>query len=224
MIRTFNTQRSRRGFSLLEVMVAMAILVISMVVLIETQSSAALITLEAERVITATDLANAKMNETLLIVEEEGFTNSDVSERGDFDEFGDEAFDLAFGAELKSYHWEYWVSEIDLALAGDIAGMASELESSGVIGGGASSEGGGLASALGGGGGGDSPLAALGISSEMITEMLTPYIREVRVRVWWGEDSDTAEERGDEVVVVTHLVNPSGQIFAADENPAEAAQ
>jgi len=215
-----NFQRRRRGFSLLEVMVALAILVVSMVVLVETQSSAALITLEAERVITATDLANAKMNETLLLVEEEGFTNNDVSESGDFDDFGDDAFDLAHGDELKNYHWEFWVSEIDLALAGDIAGMASELESSGVIGG----AGGGDAAAGGAAAGGGDPLANLGLSSEMITEMLTPYIREVRVRVWWGEGSDEAEERGDEVVVVSHLVNPTGTVFAGDEDPAAAAQ
>ena len=113
--------RRRRGFSLLEVMVALAILVVTVAVLVETQGSAAKITRDAERVITATDLANAKMNETLLFVEEEGFTNNDISESGDFDEFGDEAFDLAFGKELSEYHWEYWVSEIDLALAGDLA-------------------------------------------------------------------------------------------------------
>ena len=211
--------RRRRGFSLLEVMVALAILVVSVAVLIETQGSAAKITREAERVITATDLANAKMNETLLFVEEEGFTNSDIHETGDFDDFGDEAFDLAFGKELSEYHWEYWVSEIDLALAGDIAGMASELESSGVIGGGGG-QAGGAASPLGGAGGGGSPLANLGISSEMITEMLTPYIREVRVRVWWGEDSDEAEDRGNEIVVVSHLVNPTGTVFAGSEDAA----
>jgi hypothetical protein len=183
-----------------------------MVVLIETQSSCAIVTMEAERVITATDLANAKMNEALLYVEEEGFTNNDVSESGDFDDFGDDAFDLAFGEELSQYHWEFWISEIDLALAGDIAGMASELEASGVIGGG----GGGASSPLGGEGAAN-PLAGLGISSEMITEMLTPYIREVRVRVWWGDNSDEAEERGNEIIVVSHLVNPTGIIFAGDD-------
>jgi len=203
-------------------MVALAILVVSVAVLIETQGSAAKITREAERVITATDLANAKMNETLLFVEEEGFTNNDIHDSGDFDDFGDEAFDLAFGEELSEFHWEFWVSEIDLALAGDIAGMASELESSGVIGGGGGGDG-GPASLLGGADGGGSPLANLGISSEMITEMLTPYIREVRVRVWWGEDSDEAEERGDEIVIVTHLVNPTGTVFAGSEDPAAAA-
>jgi hypothetical protein len=205
-------------------MVALAILVVSVAILVETQGSAAKITRDAEQVITATDLANAKMNETLLFVEEEGFTNNDISESGDFDDFGDEAFDLAFGKELSEYHWEFWVSEIDLALAGDIAGMASELESSGVIGGGGGGGDGGPASLLGGSDGGGSPLANLGISSEMITEMLTPYIREVRVRVWWGEDSDEAEERGDEIVVVTHLVNPTGTVFAGSEDPAAAAQ
>lgn len=200
----------QRGFSLLEVMVALAILVVSLAILIETQASSAVITRESERVILATDLAYAKLNEAVMFVEEEGFKQvAEVSDNGDFDDFGDEASNLDFKDELEDYHWEYWISEVDLALAGDIAGMAEELQGSGVIGGGGDD---GPAppgmAALGGEGG--NPFGALGVSSEMITEMLTPYIREVRVRVWWGKDSDEAEERGDEVVVVTHIVNPTG--------------
>ena len=55
------------------------------------------------------------------------------------------------------------------------------------------------------------------MSSEMITEMLTPYIREVRVRVWWGKDAEEAEESGNQVVIVTHQVNPSGIITMGPE-------
>jgi general secretion pathway protein I len=204
---------SRRGFSLLEVMVALAILVVALGILVETESTAAMMTLEAERVLTATDLANAKMSEAMLYMEEEGFQNSQVYESGDFDEWGDDAIQGSdFARELEDYHWEYWISEIDLQLAGDLAGMASELQTSGAFGGSTAPANGDIAGDAGAQGGGMDALGALGMNSEMITQMLTPFIREVRVRVWWGKDSEKAEEDGTDVVVVSHTVNPTGVV------------
>lgn len=204
--RNLGGTRSRRAFSLLEVMIALAILAVSLAILLETQASAALVTRESERVIIASDLAYAKLNEALLSVEEDGFQQTQVSESGDFDDFGDDATRMDVGDELEGYHWEYTVTEIDLEMAGDLAGMASQLQSSGVIGA-AQPEG---APSIADAAGGANPLEALGMSPDMISDMLTPYIREVRVRVWWGEDSEVAEKRGDEVIVVTHVVNPTG--------------
>ncbi len=208
--------RGRRGFSLLEVMIALAILVVSLAILLETQGSAALVTRESERVITASDLAYAKLNEAILFVEEEGFQSSQVVESGDFDDFGDDATRMDVGDELEDYHWEYTVSEIDVQLAADIAGAAGQLQSSGVLG--QAPEGAPSLAALGQGG---NPLASLGMSPDMISEMLTPYIREIRVRVWWGEDSERAAERGDEVIVVTHVVNPSGVVALEQGIPGQ---
>lgn len=204
---------ARRGFSLLEVLVALAILVVSLTILVETQSTAAMMTREAERVITATDLANAKVTDAMLHMEKEGFQANQVHEYGDFDDFGDSSLSRHFGRELEDYRWEFWISEVDVQLASDIASMAESLQGSGVLGGGSSG-----ASAAGG----QSPaagLGALGLSSDMITEMLTPYIREIRVRVWWGKDSETAEEHGTEVVIVTHVVNPGGVVQLSQELP-----
>ncbi len=204
---------NRRGFSLLEVMIALAILVVSMAILVETQSSAAFLTREAERIVTATDLAALKFDEAVLVVEEDGFQLGDIDESGDFSDLGDEAMDLEFGPELEDYKWEWFVSEVDFELAADLVGTAAELQNSGVIGGG------GEGADLAAGGGGLGALGGL-VSSEMLTMMISPYIREVRVRVWWGEDSDQAEEDGTEVVLVGHVINPSGQILA---NPGAAA-
>lgn len=195
------THHRRRGFSLLEVMVALAILVVSLTLLAESQSNAALITREAERVITATDLANGKMTEAMLYLEEEGFQNNQVHQHGDFDQWGDEALAIEFGKELEDYHWEWWISEIDLQLAGDIVAAAQDLQGSGLVGEGASTPGMGDMGGLG-----------AFMNSQMITEMLAPYIREVRVRVWWGEDSKKAADSGNEVVLVTHAVNPTGVV------------
>lgn len=204
---------SRRGFSLLEVMVALAILMMSLVILIETQSTAAWATREAERVVIATDLAEAKMAEALMRVEMEGFTEEEFFEHGDFDDLGDEALNVEMGPHLKDFHWEYAMQEIDVALAGDIASMASEAlgggdggdDAGGVPGVGALP--GGIPGLPGGAGG----LGAL-LSPEMLSQLLSPYIREVRVRVYWG-DSAEAEENGTEIIMTTHVINPSGELI-----------
>ena len=94
-------------------------------------------------------------------------------------------------------------------MAGDIAGMASSLAGSGYFGGGADPN---VASAMGG-----MNLESLGVSGDMLTDMLGKYVREVRVRVWWGTDSRAAEELDDEVVVVTHAINPTGVVIAANQ-------
>lgn len=205
--------RSRRGFSLLEVMVALAILVVSMVLLAQTQSSAVLLTNEAEEMIVATDLARMKMSEALLQVEEDGFQASDQYESGTFDDLGDELLDVEFGKELDPYHWEYLVSEVDIEMLGDLATAAQSLPGLGP------GEEGGADGAGAAGGGALGALGALGIGPDMITEFLNPYEREVRVRVWWGEDSDASEEDGKEVVLTTHVINPSGAVQLAQELP-----
>ena len=98
-------------------MVALAILVVSLSILLETQASSTIVTRESERVITASDLAYAKLNEAILYVEEEGFQQSQIVESGDFDDFGDDATSMDIADELEDYHWEFTVTEIDLALA-----------------------------------------------------------------------------------------------------------
>src|SRR5688572_11715630 len=90
-------RRVRRGFSLLEVMVALGILTVSLIILAETQSSAVLLTNEAEKVIVASDLARMKMTEVLIEVERKGFQSSDMSEFGDFDSLGEDLLDVEFG-------------------------------------------------------------------------------------------------------------------------------
>jgi hypothetical protein len=192
-------------------MVALGILVVSLAILVETQSNAAMMTAEAEAIIMAGDLANTKANEVILIVEEDGFQSSDIYESGEFEDLGDDATSLEFGDELDQYHWEYWISEIDMDLAGDVVEMMGEVDSSGFLGG----SGGGLAEMGLGGASGGMPggLGNMGIGGGQITEMIGPYIREVRVRVWWGEDSERAEEIGNEVIITTHVINPTGVIL-----------
>jgi general secretion pathway protein I len=210
---------SRRGFSLLEVIVALAILTVSLVILAETQSSAVLLTNEAERMITATDLAQLKLSEAMLRIEADGFQLSDVYEEGDFSDLGDDALDMEFGSELEEYHWEYAISEIDIDMLGDIASMTQELDQT--LGGGEGA--GDAAPAAGGTNPAVEALSAFGFGPEQMTEMIGPFIREVRVRVWWGEDSEVAEEEGYEVVITTHAINPTGMLPPQADAPADGA-
>jgi prepilin-type N-terminal cleavage/methylation domain-containing protein len=196
------SRRHRRGFSLLEVMIALAILTVSLIILAETQSSAVVLTNEAERTVTASDLARYKMSEVLLMIEQDGFQMSDQSEFGDFAEFGEDAMNLEFGEELEDYHWEWLVSEVDIDTLGDLAQAADDISDQGD------------ANAVGADANGSAldALGMLGIGPDMIAQFLGPYIREVRVRVWWGEDSEQAEEDGTEVVLTTHVINPTGAL------------
>ncbi|MCB9685864.1 MAG: prepilin-type N-terminal cleavage/methylation domain-containing protein [Alphaproteobacteria bacterium] len=202
-------RRHRRGFSLLEVMIALAILTVSLVILVETQSSAVVLTNEAERTITASDLARYKMSEVLLMIEEDGFQQSDQNEFGDFSDFGEDAMDLEFGDELEDYHWEWLVSEVDIDTLGDLAAAADDLSDQADANKQGADANGSALDALG----------MMGIGPDMIAQFLGPYIREVRVRVWWGEDSDAAEEDGTEIVLTTHVINPTGALALEQQLP-----
>ena len=202
----------RRGFSLLEVMIALAILTTSIVILVESQSTAAWATREAEKVVIATDLAQYKLSEALLYVETEGFQDNEIYESGDFDDLGDEVLDLQMGDAFEDFHWEYAVQEIDIQLAGDIAAMANEAFGGGDDASGGAGDGAGLAGGLGGAIPGMSGMMGALSSPEALSQMLGPYIREVQVRVWWGESSEEAEEYGSEVILITHVINPSGEL------------
>lgn len=211
----------RSGFSLIEVMIALAILVTSFVILIDTQGQAVAMTRAAQEIVTGTNLAQEKLAEVLIRMEQEGLTDTDVCESGDFSTFGDETVDLEFGDSLEKYHYSWCVSEIDLGLAGDITSMASSLSGEdgfGGAGGAGMPEGAGDAAAAAGGAAGGFDLASLGISNEMITEMLGRYIREVRINVWWGEDAKSSEESGDSIMLTTHLVNPTGAIIETEQS------
>ncbi len=191
-------------------MLALGILTVSLVILVQSQAEAVAMTREAERVLVATDLAKLKMSEAMLRLEEDGFQSSEVVEFGEFDDLGDELTNLEFGKEYEDYHWEYTITEIDIQLAGDLMGMASEMEGDdggfgGMLGGaGIPGDAGGAA-----GGAGDAAGMLGGfLQPQMLTEMVGPYIRMVVVRVWWGESSEQAEED-------THVANPAGMMNAA---------
>ena len=204
--------RAQRGFNLLEVVIATTILIVTISVFVQVQVQASRSSLLAERVVIGTDLAREKLAEVLVLIEAEGVASGDIHAAGDFDDFGREA-DLDYDDSLERYEWEYEVVEVDLALSGDLFSMMGDMSEE-----------------LGGGAGGsdtqdatEMAMASLGISNEQITETLGKFIREVRVRVWWGKDLEISEEKGQVVELVTHVISPKGAFESVGGSEAGAA-
>lgn len=109
---------SERGFSLLEVMIAVAILAVSLLALSNFQSSSLLASARAQRVSVATLLAQQKMSEVLLEIEK-GIP------RGEFPEEKEEVG--VFDEELyPDYRWKLTIQKVELA-APALPGGASEV-------------------------------------------------------------------------------------------------
>ena len=202
---------NHQGFTLLEVVIALAILAVSVMILIETQAGALLMSTDADRMSTATMLAQEKMIEAHLVLEREGWGSQDIEEEGDFDDFGEEDFrGDALRIEIDSdqyedFHWAYTIRKIDLEIPTDLGGMAGDLSDGGYFGE-QEQENSSLSNQ-------QMDLSDLGISTEMITEYLGDYIREVRVLVWWGDNEDGV----DQVELLTHIINPSGVVSTEED-------
>jgi prepilin-type N-terminal cleavage/methylation domain-containing protein len=197
----------RRGFTLLEVVIALGILAVALVVLVQGQAAAMMSAHDAEHLIRATQLAEEKMIEVQLLAEREGFSDQDIEEDGDFEEFGHEEFrgegvDLDMGDQLAEYRWAYTMRKVEIKMPPDIGGIASSLASDGYYGEEKSQQ---IDAS------GAPNLGDIGISGDMITETLSDYIREVRVRIWWGDDPSDESQM---VELTSHVVNPTGVMGA----------
>jgi len=104
-----------RGFTLIEVVVALAILAVSLTVFLEVQASSMANAARARDLTVATLLARSKMIDIEQHIVSEGFTSGDVDEEGKFSEEGHE--EIA---------WHYTVSEVELDLS-SLDGLMSKL-------------------------------------------------------------------------------------------------
>lgn len=206
----------RAGFTLLEVVIALAILAIGLTVLVSSQSQAVVMATETDNIRVATLLAQEKMNEALVRVETDGFVEGqDIEEEGDFKDFGAEDFrgteglDLELGDRLDDFQWAYTIREIEFELP-DLGGAVDTLGANGFFGQqqGAEDQQQNVAPNI------SQDMLGSFLSPDMITQQLSPYMREVRVLVWWGKDEDET----DRVELLTHVINPTGETQTPEDD------
>lgn len=203
---------SRRAFTLLEVVIALAILAVGLTVLVSSQSQAVVMAAETENIRLATLLAQEKMNEALLTVETDGFVEGqDIEEEGDFSDFSEEDFrgteglDLELGDRLESFRFAYTIRQIEFDLPPDLGGAMETLGANDYFptSGSEKAEGVNMNQAAQPG----QDMLGDMLSPDVLSTQLSPYIREVRVIVWWGDN----EEKTDQVELLTHVINPTGE-------------
>lgn len=177
-------ERSRRGFTLLEIMIAMAILSISLLALYTSMGNSLRISGQAETTNEATQLARQKMSEIIMSLDE------DIA-RGAFPEEKEESGD--FEKPFEKYKWSYVIKKIEIpvlqppggesgAAVGDSADPAAPKDAS------------------------DQKTTpglenAAANMAQMVTKKISESVRELKLKVSWGEN----EEDGENVTITTHL-------------------
>lgn len=178
------------GFTLLEVMVAVALLSLGIVVLLQVQARSIQLAQQARNLSVATGLARAKLYDCEQDLRKKGFSIGDYHEEGRFEEKG-----------FENFYWECHAYKPELPVP-DATDVASGLTSAG----GSGDAMGGSASALAGAG------DAAGIGAGMIAPVFSQMaqvvgeaIRELVVLVRWQEG-----EGWEQLQVTTHLVDKTG--------------
>lgn len=177
--------RSRAGFTLLEVMLAMAILAVSLVVVMRVMDQAALVTRYQDQQITAATLARFKMVELEIQIEKDGFPSEDGKEEcGNFVE--DDLNDIVDqGNGLEAYEYCWTLKKVDLPIPMDMLGGKEGKEN--------------------GQGMQNSPLSGGlpgGLTPDAAAEQLSKAVRVLQLTVKWKTG-----EIPQELSVTTHLVN-----------------
>jgi len=208
--------RRSGGFTLLEVMVALAILALALTAIVGINGNAIRSHGYAKRVTVATMLARSKMADIESKYIEEGFTSEfDQVMEGTFEEEG-----------WSDYRWKAEIVKPDLDAANATALVESLVEKlmGDVSSLSAQSEGGGTAAPtptpdMGGMGAMIKPMIEGQVN--ILVETMKKSVREVRLTVSWKEGAQT-----DSFDVVTHLVvlAPAGQQGGDSIDPALDSQ
>jgi len=163
------------GFTLVEVMVALAILALALTVVAEAQQAGMRSTRRAQLLTTATMLAREKMIDVEERLYEQGFSQFEEEQEGDFSAEG-----------LKQFRYLVRIDKVELPSGLDAQALA------GALGGAGGAGGAGSPGAAGGSGGGTSGATAiggqlLGSQMELFRKVLEQSIRRVSLQVLWRE-------------------------------------
>ena len=180
---------ARAGFTLLEVMIAMAILAVSLIVVMRVMDQAALVTRYQDQQITAATLARFKMVDLEIQIEKDGFPSEDGKEEcGNFVE--DDLRDILDAPNgLEGFEWCWTLKKVDLPIPMDMLGGGD---------GEGKSNGQGMQNAPPGLQGG----LPGGLTPDAAAEQLSKAVRVLTLVVKW-KTGDIPQE----LSVTTHLVN-----------------
>jgi prepilin-type N-terminal cleavage/methylation domain-containing protein len=153
--------RNSKGFTLVEIMIAIAILSVGLLSIYTAQGNSLRASGNAERIQTAAMLARQIMTQKMIEVEKN-------MQKGTFPP--DKEEDTGeFEAPLDQYRWEYSVRKVEIPIGGG---------------------GGGAPPAEGGEGGANAnqaPESAQNALAQMVSKKLSDTIREINVKVIWEE-------------------------------------
>jgi general secretion pathway protein I len=199
-----------RGFTLLEVLVAIAILGLSLTVILSSQVGIFSSAQRSRNLSVAVGLARCRMNETELVLLRDGYPLTDQTDQG---ECCEEEDDQTFRCEWKIERIELpQTSELgadggaDMGGLGPLGALASLPQSGGALGGDGGL--GGLASLMSGGdsmAGGAMAMAPLvmGMVYPDLKPMLEASIRKVTVTVLWKEGINERD-----LAITQYVTNP----------------
>jgi general secretion pathway protein I len=177
-------QPMKRAFSLLEVMVAMAILTLGLVSLLQVQARSAEMAIAAREMTVATMLARGKLYDCQTDLLKKGFSVGDYDESGNFDDEG-----------YPTFFWECHAYKPDMPTGEGVGDMGSAASALGM---GASSDAAGDAAPAGA----EMGMGMIAPVLQQMASVLGDSIREMVVIVRWGTGVDQQELR-----VATHVVD-----------------
>jgi general secretion pathway protein I len=220
-------RRAARGFTLLEVMISLAILAVSLVAISDLNGGAVQMHAYARRATEATLLLKGKMLDIEDDLQKNGFSDFNDEKHGDFQDEG-----------ASDYTWSAEILKPDVQL--DATQLTNLIGGGSANGGGVGGAAGALAGAIGGGQGGAKPAGsqntpggptgqALGgpaaglFGSQMTTflETLKKSVREVRLAVSWQDGKERKKVEASQIIVI--LPETVGQSGDAPNNASGVA-
>ena len=194
------THPATRGFSLLEMMIAIAILAMGLVLLLQVQARSVQLAQQAREMTVATMLARGKLLDCETDLMKKGFSIGDYDESGGFDD-----------ENYPTFHWECHGYKPDMPTAdsGDI---------SSAMGGGAGGSAAGDAASAAQGQGADVGMQFLAPILSQMSGIMGDSIRELVVIVRWGEGEDVQEMQVTTHVIDKGAVNQVGAMIRAQSS------
>ena len=169
---------NQRAFTLLEVLIAMAILSIALLVLSRAQDNGILVSQYEEQQITAATLGKYKMVDIELEIEKKGFGEEEKETCGKFEEDLDDR-------KFAGWEWCWTLKKVNLPLPMDMLGGKKDGEEGGD-----------------GKSGGGAPALPGGLDPKTAGEQLSKAVRVLKLSVKWKFG-----ELPQQYDIVTHLIN-----------------